>query len=159
MTKDLTAPLKLINDIDAPLRVCFVCSGNTCRSPMAAAALNHLGKGAYKCSSAGLYAVTGDAISQNSVLALKSAGIKNTPENNYESHTARQTSADIFNECDKIVAISRNQIWNLLCSYPEYAEKITVMSKDIPDPFMCGMETYESCLSLIIECLKEMFSV
>ena len=159
ITKDMTMPLKLINGTDKQMRICFVCSGNTCRSPMAAAALNYLSKGAYKCSSAGLCAVMGDTISQNAVLALQSAGIESTPENNYKDHTARKTSSSVFDSCDKIVAISRSHMLKLLCSYPEYAEKITVMSKDIPDPFMCGKETYVRCLDSIIECLKEMFPI
>ena len=41
-----TAPdtARILSELDAsrPFLVCFVCTGNTCRSPMAAAALNHL---------------------------------------------------------------------------------------------------------------------
>ena len=48
------------------LKVCFVCTGNTCRSPMAAAVLNQYGK-KYDISavSAGLFPHVGDPISEN----------------------------------------------------------------------------------------------
>ena len=48
---------------------------------------------------------------------------------------------------------------NLLCSYPHLADKITVMPRDIPDPFMHGEQTYVKCLEAIISCLKEMFPI
>ena len=47
--------------VDAPKTVCFVCTGNTCRSPMAAAVLNQLGKGKYRAFSAGLSVFAGPA--------------------------------------------------------------------------------------------------
>ena len=40
---------------DEPTRILFVCTGNTCRSPMAAALLNELGRGLnLRAESAGL---------------------------------------------------------------------------------------------------------
>ena len=139
--------------------VCFVCTGNTCRSPMAAAVLNHLGKGAYKALSAGISAVAGEMISKNSVLALKSAGIVSTPQNDYESHRAVQISEELIERCDKIVAISKRHMMALIYAFPQMADKITVMSRDIPDPFMQGEDVYKECLTQITECIREMFAV
>lgn len=45
---------------ELPTRVCFICTGNICRSPMAAAALNKYGKGKYRAVSAGLAICDGD---------------------------------------------------------------------------------------------------
>ncbi len=146
-------------DTKKPITVCFVCSGNTCRSPMAAAALNQLGKGVYKAASAGLCAVTGDLISQNAVKALRAHGIENTPENSYESHRAIETSEELLERFDKIVAISKSHAFNLICSYPALTGKITVMPRDIPDPFMYGEQVYAKCLDEIIKGLKELFTV
>jgi protein-tyrosine phosphatase len=159
MIAELNCPEKITTNEQPPIKICFVCSGNTCRSPMAAAVLNHLGKGAYKCSSAGLCAVMGDPISKNAIVALQKAGIESTPENNYLSHRAKETSDELLERFDKIVAISRAHMINLLCTYPHLADKITVMSRDIPDPFMSGEQTYVECLKTITTCLKEMFSV
>lgn len=153
------ALLKDIEEQIKPLRVCFVCTGNTCRSPMAAAVLNQLGAGAYEACSAGISAITGDPISKNAVTALEAAGIENTPANNYRSHTATQISAEIAAKCDRIVAISKRHMMALIYAFPDMSEKITVMGRDIPDPFMGDQRVYDECLKSITDCIKETFAV
>ena len=153
------APVKLKTDEKTPLSICFVCSGNTCRSPMAAALLNELGKGCYKASSAGLSAMEGDPISENAVAALKDHGIKSTPENDYEHHKARQAQAELLERFDKIIAISRSHLLSLVMSFPELAERMSVMPTDIPDPFMQSKKVYDTCLQRIKDGIKEIFSL
>ena len=140
-----------------PTKVLFVCTGNTCRSPMAAAVLNHLGRGKYIASSAGISAFYGDSISEDAALALENAGVRCTEDNDYKNHSARQVSEYILKDCDKIVAISSRHLLALLREFPEFAEKMTSMSRDISDPYMLGTDEYEKCLSEITECIKEMF--
>ena len=148
-----------IKNGEKPATVCFVCTGNTCRSPMAAAVLNHLGRGGYKAVSAGISAIDGDKISENSVKALKSKGILSTPENPYENHRATQICEELIERCDKVVAISKRHMMALLYAYPQHAEKITVMPCDIPDPFMYGEQVYVRCLEEIVSGIKELFAV
>lgn len=159
MITELPLKEKISDANEYKTSVCFVCSGNTCRSPMAAAVLSHLGKGAYMTASAGLCAVAGEPISKGSVKALEKAGIENTPENNYESHKAIETSEEYLERFDKIVAISRSHELNLICAYPALAGKITVMPRDIPDPFMQGQQIYDTCLKAITEGIKELFAL
>ena len=151
--------LEAESDENAPVKVCFICSGNTCRSPMAQAVLNQLGFGRYEASSAGLSAVTGELISQNAVTALREYGIINTPENNYENHRALQADYAFLSGFDKIVAISRAHMMPLIMHFPELAERITVMPEDIPDPFMHGEQTYRECLAKIVKSTKELFAL
>lgn len=138
-------------------RVCFVCTGNTCRSPMAAALLNHLGKGKYKATSAGLYANEGDPISENAVLALRERGIEPSPENGYDRHTARMLNARIFEENDVVVGISQNHAMAMMRAFPFQMSKITTLDRDIPDPFAKGPEEYKKCLAALEECIKRRF--
>ena len=60
--------------------IIFVCTGNTCRSPMAEIILKNklklAGVDNIKVSSAGLSAGVGEKISRNSLLALKQLGYK-----------------------------------------------------------------------------------
>ncbi len=60
--------------------IIFVCTGNTCRSPMAEIILKNklklVGVDNIKVSSAGLSATAGEKISRNSLLALKQLGYK-----------------------------------------------------------------------------------
>ena len=150
----------LTGELVCPRKICFVCTGNTCRSPMAEAMFNHLAKKKrlrFSVSSAGLSAVNGDPISENAVKALKKAGVECTPENDYENHTAKMLDEQMANEADEIVAISSSHMMHLLLTYPQHAHKLSVFPIDIPDPFMYGEEEYEKCLTAITECLKEMY--
>ena len=140
-----------------PTKVCFVCTGNTCRSPMAAAILNHLGKGKYVAESAGIMASKGSPISANALSALKKAGIESVPDNNYEAHKARQLDMGIIDSCDKIVAVSAGHAMMIIQSYPLYASKITSLDKNISDPFGHDGDSYYNCLLEIKECIKNMF--
>ncbi len=152
---------KEIKDGDgkAPTRVLFICTGNTCRSPMAAAVLNALGKGKYSASSAGISAFHGDSISEDASWALENAGIVSTENNDYKNHSSRPVTEELLRECDRAVAISSRHLMSLLYAFPAYADKLTVMKKDISDPYMLGKDEYSKCLSEITECIKEMFSL
>ena len=145
--------------LDETMTVCFVCTGNTCRSPMAAAVLNYVGGGHYKAFSAGISAAVGEPISENSVLALKEAGIPETEGNAYSKHRAMQICSELVERSDKIVAISKRHAMALLYAFPEYADKITVMPTDISDPFMQSKEVYRICLDEITKGIKELFAI
>ena len=147
------------NKSQDPIRVCFVCTGNTCRSPMAMAVLNALGKGKYLAESAGIMADKGAPINPKAKEALIKAGIESTPDNNYESHSARQLNMGIMESCDKIVAVGAGHAMMIIQAFPLCASKVTSFEKSITDPYGQPQEVYDKCLAEITQCIKDTFTL
>ena len=144
----------------APRRVLFVCTGNTCRSPMAAALLNDMSRPRELCSamgeierprfvasSAGLYAIEGDPITPAAAEALQEAGVVSRPDNDYLAHRARTVCAALVAEADEIVGLTSSHAMQLLLRFPEAASKIRTLPMDIADPFGGSREVYRDCLA------------
>lgn len=137
-------------------RVLFVCTGNTCRSPMAAALLSDLAarRGMkLTASSAGIYAAEGVPISENAANALLRAGVADTPKNHYTAHTARRVTEEMIAKTDEVVALSDTHAFELLMRFPAYAGKISTLALNIPDPFGGDQAEYDACLATLSLCV------
>ncbi len=120
------------------MKILFVCTGNTCRSPMAQGLMNKKAeelKLCVTCESAGIGAFTGDCVSENSVKAMKKMGV------DISSHRARCFSPYMAQEYDLFVAMTKEHGRVLSACVP--SEKLRVF--DIPDPYGKGEEEYEKC--------------
>lgn len=151
--KDLTAKMSR--------RICFVCTGNTCRSPMAAAVANAMaGKEPSPrlvAISAGLYAGAGDPITPQAVMALERAGVAPIAGLDYHTHTAHTVTEEEADADDLLVAMSGAHAMELLLRFPSAAHKITCMPQAISDPFGGDLVRYEQCLSEITEGVRALF--
>ena len=155
-TEEITFHIKDARTKD--IRVyCFVCTGNTCRSPMAEALLNHYGAphGIFAFSR-GIAAAVGAPISENAAKALENAGIPSEGRNEYRRHRAMQFSREDFDRCDGVFAISLSHAEALMLAFPEYAGKIRVLG-DIQDPYGGDLERYTACLEDIKDGIKAVF--
>ena len=136
---------------DAPQRILFVCSGNTCRSPMAAAIYNALavakGETGRIAVSAGLCASDGAPITSNAARALAAAGISPHPTYSYEKHTAQSVTEALMADASLVVGVTRRHALELMMRYPQYATRIVSLAEDVADPFCGTIEIYMSCLS------------
>lgn len=146
--------------VSEPRRILFVCTGNTCRSPMAAALLNDMSRpqklGAtqgemtqprFVASSAGLYANDGEPITPEAAAALREADVTSRPDNDYLAHRARTISAALVNDADEIVGLTASHAMQLMLRFPEAASKIRTLPLDISDPFGGDATVYRDCLA------------
>lgn len=125
-------------------RILFVCTGNTCRSPMAAAILAR-SHPAWEVSSAGL-AADGSPIAENARLVLHENGITSA-----DGHVSTPVSDDLIDGADDVIGITSRHAMALTLRFPAAAGKIRPMPVDIPDPFGGDAETYRRCFAAL-EC-------
>ncbi|WP_406353604.1 low molecular weight protein-tyrosine-phosphatase [Streptomyces sp. NBC_00658] len=140
-------------------RVCFVCTGNICRSPMAEsvfrARITEAGlDGLVKVDSAGTGGWhEGDGADPRTVAVLEANG--------YEGdHTARQFHASWFARLDLVIALDSGHLKALrqLAPTPQDAEKVRLLRSydpaagsdlDVPDPYYGRMDGFEECLEMV----------
>lgn len=141
---------------DMPDVYLFVCTGNTCRSPMAAALFNALWSSRGIAVSAGI-AASLSPISVNARLALERRGIACTKTNDYASHVSRQVTEEYVRRAARVYGITRRHQLALISAFPEYAEKIFALPTDISDPFGGDLAVYEACLRDIEQAFRTEF--
>lgn len=137
--------------------VLFICTGNTCRSPMCAALYNARYAGLFgHAFSAGICA-DGSSISENAVKALENLGIDSTRDNNYKNHVSHTVTENDIITADSVVCVTSSHMMSLIIKYPSYISKFTTLPKEISDPFGGSISEYEKCLADINIALADMF--
>jgi protein-tyrosine phosphatase len=140
--------------IDAAMKrvVLFVCSGNTCRSPMAEAIARDLfdkrplSNMPLVAMSAGTSAFDGDGSTPEGDQALRHLGVLPRP------HRSRLLTREMIREADAIFAMTRGHRASIVQMMPEAAEKVQLLQpsgRDIADPIGSGLDTYISTAEAI----------
>ncbi|MEU4168126.1 low molecular weight protein-tyrosine-phosphatase [Streptomyces sp. NPDC026665] len=140
-------------------RVCFVCTGNICRSPMAESVFRaHVARAGLgelvEVDSAGTGGWhEGDGADERTVAVLEAGG--------YESdHAARQFQASWFSRLDLVIALDTGHLKALrrLANSAEDAGKVRLLRSydptagddlDVPDPYYGQMDGFEECLEMV----------
>ena len=130
------------------MNILFVCTGNTCRSPMAEGYLRSKKLDGVTVLSRGL-ACDGSPVSLNSKTAMAEVGI------DISGHISRQiTDSDIKN-ADKIICLSPSHMAVLLSvGVPE--NKLFVLGNGISDPFGGDITVYRRCRDEIFAAIDEL---
>jgi protein-tyrosine-phosphatase len=148
----------------APATVLVVCTANICRSPMAVGLLRHAFAGqpeplrSLRITSAGIFARDGERVSENSVIALRKAGI------DISGHTSRQLTQPMLDEAFAVLCMAESHramiqlqgdpppqhLFLFREFLPEGAER------EIADPYGGPLKTYEAARDEMVEALPSL---
>ena len=131
------------------MNILFVCTGNTCRSPLAEGYLKSKNISGINVLSAG-FGAADIPVSVGSEMAMKKIGI------DIGSHLSRTISSGLIDWADKIFCMSLSHI-DMLLSMGAAKEKVFLLGHGIADPFMSDLSVYEDCRDEIIREIDLLF--
>lgn len=129
------------------MNILFVCTGNTCRSPMAAGLMNDIAKEKgldINAKSAGTFAWDGENVSKESVQVMKEEGL------DIGEHRSRLINKSLMEDADLILTMSLSHKEQLISKFGFLQGKIYTLKEyaygieeDIADPFGQGIRAYK----------------
>ncbi len=134
--------------------ILFVCTGNTCRSPMAEGLFRKLLAQRIQCreeelvdhgfivASAGLMAPVGAPASPEAVELLAAEGV------DLRVHESQPLTEQLLLQADRIFTMTRGHAQAILEEHPELADRVELLARDgtdIPDPIGGTMHDYQQC--------------
>ena len=134
-----------IIDLDTVL---FVCTGNTCRSPMAEAVWENFNTGC-RAKSRGIAVMPGGAINENSAKALEGLGLS------LNGHIPSPLTDSDIEEASVILTMTKAHAEHIKQRAANHSSKVFTLAKyagldeDVPDPFGADLAVYKHCAETI----------
>ena len=134
------------------LRVLFICTGNTCRSPMAEGIFNEMVKEfpeiEAECASAGVSAVKGQRVTPWARQVCGEIGV------DISRYRANYLTMEQMMEWDILAVMSQDQ-YLLLSDAGIPEEKMVLL--DVEDPYGGAIDNYRQCRDRIAQRIRELF--
>lgn len=136
------------------MHIIFVCTGNTCRSPMAEALLKKK-TDAHTVESAGLSVSHPAPAHENAVRTMAEYGMDIT------NHVAKPLTPELVEKADLLLTMTRGHRALLCALFPAADEKTFTLAEyagcaeDVEDPFGGDMETYRAAAAQIAAYIEE----
>lgn len=152
------------NPLSILKNVLFVCTGNTCRSPMAEALFRDLVKerADYQVSSAGVAAAPGMPASKHTAALLKERGL------DLARFQSRMLDRQTLEKATHVFAMSSHHMAAIVDEFPAQADKVYLVSefsaedalrgRDVSDPFGQGRSAYEETLRSLDKMLPSLIA-
>lgn len=161
----------LIDDRDisslAGVQIVLVCTGNTCRSPMAEAVLkgmlaeelqvpvDQLGSAGVSVISAGVATGGGSPASPEAVRAVAELGL------DLSQHRSRTATVEMLERADVVLTMTQGHRATIVSQAPSLSELVQTLSpdgRDVDDPIGGPASVYQSCLKQIRGAIEARFS-
>ena len=138
--------------------ILFVCTGNTCRSPLAEGLAKKLLSERLGCMvselpSRGFWVVSaGVSASAGSPAASESLEIAREFGSNLSEHVSRPVNPQLLAAADDVIAMTQGHAHTLSARYPGFGPEPVLLcgEEDLDDPIGAGVEVYRECARTIM---------